>query len=82
MEQDTYCEFAPLIDAATQQRAPATSDAISENEAEYCRVRAEEELSRAGEAWHPAARAAHLEMAALYRDRAAMARQEGPRIKN
>lgn len=74
MDPDRYFEFAPLIVSATQQSSPATSDAISEDEAEYCRVRAEEELIRAGEAWHPSARAAHLEMAALYWKRAAVAR--------
>ena len=69
MGQETYREFAQLIEPAIERPFPKTFKSICENEAHYCRARAEEELSRAREAWHPAARAAHLEMAALYRDR-------------
>ena len=74
MRQEAYREFAPLIDAATQQPLQTTSEAISENEADYWLVRAEEEVARASEATHPAARAAHLKMASLCQDRALTAR--------
>jgi hypothetical protein len=56
---------------------------ISEGEPDYCRARAEAEAIRATEATHPAARAAHLEMAARYRERALAARQLGiPEIQD
>ena len=44
--------------------APAAAD-----EAEFCRLRARAEVDRADEASHPAARAAHLELAVLYHRR-------------
>src|SRR5437868_13014761 len=42
---------------------------------DFCRARAEAEARRAEEAAHPAARHAHLEMAALYHRRVLAARQ-------
>jgi hypothetical protein len=74
MGQETYREFAPLVDAPTPRPSRTTTDKMSDNDAEYCRIRAEEEFSLAFEARHPAARAAHLEMAALYVNRAVAAR--------
>jgi hypothetical protein len=70
MGQQTYREFAPPIEAATQQRSLAIPTTISNGEAAYCRARADEEFVRAAAATHPAARAAHLEMAVRYLDRA------------
>ena len=52
-------------------------------EADYCRARAVAETSRAGEAADPEVRAAHLEMAARYRERALAAQQVGiPEIQD
>lgn len=48
-----------------------------DDEAEYCRARAEVEILRAREAAHPAAREAHLQMAMLYRQRALVGDQGG-----
>jgi hypothetical protein len=56
---------------------PAANERIGAEEADYCRARAEAETRRAGEALHPAARAAHLEMAWRYRARAFAAREAG-----
>ena len=42
---------------------------MRDDEADYCRARAEIESRMAGEASDPRARDAHLEMAALYRKR-------------
>jgi hypothetical protein len=70
MGQETYREFVPPVGAPTQRPSGTATDEISDNDAEYCRVRAEEEFSLAFEARHPAARAAHLEMAVLYVNRA------------
>jgi hypothetical protein len=54
-----------------------------EDEADYCRARAEAEARRGDEASHPAARAAHLELATLYRARALGAVQAGiPEIQD
>lgn len=57
------------------RRGRVGPDALGEQvgddeEADYCRARAEAEARRAGEAVNPAARHAHLEMAALYHHRA------------
>lgn len=68
MARQGHYEFQPLIVWA----APAR-----EEEADYCATRAEVEARRAAEATHPAARDAHLEMAALYRKRALAARPIG-----
>jgi hypothetical protein len=48
---------------------------VREDEADYCRARAAAEARRADEAAHPAARAAHAELAARYRERALAAQQ-------
>jgi hypothetical protein len=47
----------------------------AEDEAGYCLARAEAEARWAGEATHPAARRAHLQLVAIYRRRALDARQ-------
>jgi hypothetical protein len=47
----------------------------AEDEAGYCLARAEAEARWASEATHPAARRAHLRLAAIYRRRALDARQ-------
>jgi hypothetical protein len=62
-----------LIEGPSKQRA--------DDETDYCLERAEVEVLRAGEATHPAARDAHMEMAALYCARALAACQpESPRL--
>jgi hypothetical protein len=53
----------------------ALGERVGDEEADYCRARAEAEAKRADEAVHPAARQAHLEMAALYHGRALATRQ-------
>jgi hypothetical protein len=47
----------------------------AEDEAGYCLARADAEARWAGEAIHPAARRAHLQLVAIYRRRALDARQ-------
>lgn len=64
---------AMLAEALTRVARPNPDDAA------YFQARAEVEAVRAEEAAHPAARAAHLEMAELYRRRALAGRRiEGP----
>jgi hypothetical protein len=70
MGQQAYRPFEPLIET------------IGQDEAAYCRARSEVETRRAGEAAHSAARDAHLEMAALYQQRALAAHQiEDPAVQ-
>jgi hypothetical protein len=70
MGQQAYRAFEPPIET------------VGQDEAAYCRARAEIETQRAGEAAHPAARDAHLEMAALYQQRTLAARQvEDPAVQ-
>ena len=54
-----------------------TTERTGADEVDYCRASARVEIRRAGEAVHPAACNAHLEMAALYRQRAVAALQVG-----
>jgi hypothetical protein len=83
MGQQAYRAFEPLIDTATERSWWPGSRQDSENEATYCGARAEGETERAREAVHPAARDAHLKMAALYQQRALVARQlEDPAIQD
>jgi hypothetical protein len=64
---------APIeLDAAISE---TSSGQVSGEESAYCRGRAEAETRRARQAADPAARAAHLEMASLYRKRVLAAEQ-------
>ena len=74
MRHEAHRKFVPLIGASRRLPAPTLFAVINEDEAAYCRFRADEEFARADEATHPAARAAHLAMAARYRERALAAR--------
>jgi hypothetical protein len=65
------------IDASRDRESGPTPWRTGHDEADYCRARAEAEARRGDEAAHPAARAVHLEMAALYRERALGAVQAG-----
>lgn len=67
-----------LIVPCSPDDADMAARPISEVDADYCRARAEVEAIRAEEAAHPAARDAHLEMAALYRQRACGSPDRGP----
>jgi hypothetical protein len=58
------------IVASRARESGPTPRRTGQDEADYCRARAEAEARRGDEAAHPAARAAHLEMATLYRARA------------
>jgi hypothetical protein len=66
----------PVVASRDRESGP-TPWRTGQGEADYCRARAEAEARRGDEAAHPAARAAHLEMAALYRERALGAAQAG-----
>jgi hypothetical protein len=82
MGQQAYRAFEPLIETATVRSWWPGSRQDSEDEAAYCRARAEVETERAREAAHPAARNAHIELAALYQQRALVARQvEDPAVQ-
>jgi hypothetical protein len=84
--ESTWIEPAsgPIRIVASREREfGPTPRRTGEEEADYCRGRAEAEAKRAEEAAHPIARPAHLEMAGRYRERALAARQAGiPEIQD
>jgi len=81
MAPESSLAFQPLIGRSPAlrrlQHVHGQTRPLSEDEAEHCRARAEEERRRANEAVYPAERAAHLEMAILYGKRVLTA-ERGP----
>lgn len=78
MMEPAWVEFAgglTHIVRSSHGEPDVVGELVGDDEADYCRARAEAEARRADEATHPAARDAHLEMAALYHGRALATRQ-------
>ena len=69
MDQAAFRDMTPLTEAATLPQPQTAVVTISDSKSAYCLLRAGEEIARAEAATHPAARAAHLELADLYRER-------------